>query len=88
MKTIWKYSVQLDDRFAVSMPAGAKVLAVQTQFGSPVVWALVNPGAERVERKFRLVGTGHEIELSGYLYVGTFQTPFGLVFHLFVEEEK
>ena len=84
MKTIWKYCVQVEDRFEVQMPKGAEVITVQMQGDVPCIWALVDPAQEMEPRRFRLAGTGHSlpdnINLFGYL--GTFQ-PGALVFHLF-----
>lgn len=46
MRTIWKFPVVMpmeDNQFSVEMPQGAEVLGVQTQRGSPQMWALVDP---------------------------------------------
>jgi hypothetical protein len=84
--TIWKFPVALTDEFTITMPRKARPLTVQVQDGAPYVWALVDPGWVRVQRRFRLAGTGHPIEDAGlWQYVGSFQLRDGaLVFHLFV----
>lgn len=87
-RVIWKYPVRIDDKFALEMPKGAQVLAVQTQNGAPQLWALVDPDAEHESRRFALLGTGHyltpEALEHGLTYRGTFQVRDGaLVFHLF-----
>ncbi len=84
MLTVWKFSVPADkDLFAVAMPAGARLLAVQVQTGVPCVWAAVDPKAQVVGRRFRWAGTGHPV-LEADRYVGTIQLYGGaLVFHLF-----
>jgi len=69
----------------VKMPVNAQILTVQIQNGEPFIWALVNPTGELFPYKFRLAGTGHEInESSNMSYIGSFQMRGGaLVFHLF-----
>ena len=89
MRRVLKYDVQrIIGEFTINMPMGAQVLDIQLQNGAPTVWALVDPGNERVDRAFKLLDTGEEADLAGYAYVGTFQWKMGLVFHLFVEEES
>ena len=83
MKRIFKYSIPIQDAFAVQMPERAKVLCVQTQTskheggGEQVfIWALIDED-ELVEYKnFRLSGTGHSID-HDYPYIGTFQLANG-----------
>jgi hypothetical protein len=83
VKTIWKFPVSFETRFEVMMPAGAKVINVQTQIEAAQMWALVDTEQPAVRRQFMLVGTGHPIEEEGE-YVGTFLSRFGgLVLHLF-----
>lgn len=85
MTTIYKYPVQVSDEFTISMPPDAKLLTVQTQGGSPFIWALVDVGEDPVVRRFALRGTGHDCAgLGSATYVGTFQMRSGaVVFHLF-----
>lgn len=84
MKAIWKFPVMFEDVNSIMMPKGAKVLTVQMQAGSPVIWAIVDPESELVDRRFRLLGTGQHFDDWGdYVqYVGTFQDG-GFVGHLF-----
>lgn len=87
MYTIYKYDVEPGMR--LSLPATATVLTVQMQFGKPVMWVLLDPDEPECRlRTFVAYGTGHEItEAVGHEgYIGTFQTPGGLVFHLFEVE--
>lgn len=93
MRVIWKYPVPIVDTFALEMPKGAEVLTVQVQGGDAQMWALLDPDRPKVERCFRLLGTGHPLgvgEVSDRFgrYVGTFQIAGGsLVWHLFEEAE-
>jgi len=86
VRAVWKYPVEVYDRFTLTMPAGATVLTVQMQHGVPYLWALVDPKATPETRRFRLAGTGHVMrdEVEEEVYVGTFQmSGGGLVFHVF-----
>lgn len=86
MPAIWKYMVEVADQFEIEMPEGARVLCVQVQHDHPQIWAMVDPDAPMVTRRFRVVGTGHGIEAPIGPYVGTFQLYGGsFVGHLFEE---
>jgi len=89
MKTVWKYRVPVADDFAIDMPVGTQVLTMQMQRGQPCIWALIDAKVDAPfeQRKFRMFGTGHEIEEDIEMsYVGTFQIGNGLlVFHVFEE---
>lgn len=86
--TIWKFHVDATDKFSVKMPPHAKVLSVQTQFGNPFMWVMVDPRYESTEERFfEVFGTGHDIPVDIGVereYIGTFQLMQGtLIFHLF-----
>lgn len=88
MKQVWKYDVQLADMFTIDIPRGSRILTVQVQNGAPRIWALVNPSEPRVHRRFRMAGTGHDIDDSDFTmaYIGSVQELGGaLVWHLFEE---
>ena len=57
-KTIWKFTMDIDDKVTITMPKNAEILSVQVQQGGPVMWAIVNPEEEKVERHFEMFGTG------------------------------
>ncbi len=84
-QTVWKFAIPIGDEFSLTMPGGAKILTVQTQFDQPFIWALLDPSAPIEMRHFRLAGTGHPVSAGDRLkHVGTFQLRGGeLVFHLF-----
>jgi hypothetical protein len=85
MKTIWKYAVPVQDEFEIEMPMGSQVLSVQTQGSVPRIWVLVNPEEKaKLTRRFRVVGTGHEIEEEHIEFIDTFQVNGGqYIFHVF-----
>ena len=91
MKTIWKYTILISDVFSLELPQGAKILTVQEQYGKPQIWVLVNSDNPLETRIFRLVGTGHPIEIedSKLEYIGTFQVAGGsFIGHLFEIRDK
>ena len=84
-KAIWKWFVGPNET-VVSIPIGAEILTVQEQYGEPKLWALVDPSAEKEERKFVVYGTGHPVKENPGKYINTFQMNGGtLVFHVFEE---
>ncbi len=88
--TVWKFQLEITDTQTITMPAHAKILCVQTQYGKPKLWALVNADSRdaHVQRTIRIIGTGHEVgwEPENWHYIGTCQTAEGqLVWHVFVE---
>jgi hypothetical protein len=84
MKEIWKFPIGIADFMGISMPEQADLLHFGLQDGVPMLWALVDPRAMRLQRQFRLVGTGHPVEMSNAKYVGTVVGHEGqFVWHLF-----
>ena len=89
MKTIYKYPIkEIKSQFRIDISKGAKILTVQIQRGMPMIWAIIDTDqGETEDRIFRIIGTGHDIDLEDkeFLdYIGTFQMAEGnLVWHLF-----
>lgn len=87
MKTIWKYELLTTDEQTMRIPKGAFVLCVQMQYDKPCLWALVDLDAERENRTFTTVGTGHQHDAKFWLglqYIGTYQLYDGkIVAHVF-----
>lgn len=85
-KTIYKYDAPPSDVVWIAMPKGAEILTVQTQYGNPVIWAIVDPDSPKEVRRFVVRGTGHKLGKVGR-YIGTVQMMSGrLVFHYFEVE--
>lgn len=82
MKAIWKYAIDLAREVTVHMPAGARILSVQSQLDQAQVWALVDPAADLVQRRFGIYGTGWDLHDAPGEYVGTFQDGW-FVWHVF-----
>jgi hypothetical protein len=61
MKKVFKYELP-SHACDVQMPAGAEIVHVGEQRGQVCLWAVVDPDATAVTRRFVTVGTGWEIE--------------------------
>lgn len=84
MDTIFKYVLRVTDYQEIEMPSGAKIIHVHEQINAPCIWALVNTHKKYEVRKFKIHGTGHEIDLTNLNYVGSFLLTNQLfVGHLF-----
>lgn len=89
MKTVWKYNLKADVN-EIEMPIGARLLHADSQFGAPVLWALVDPQAKRTTRRVLFTGTGVTFpdEQAG-AHVASFLMSGGqYVFHVFDLGEK
>lgn len=90
MRAVWKFPLDfmgptgyVNPHVTLEMPAGAQVVALQTQRDTPCLWVLVDPHAERERRTFVVVGSGHEIPDEAGEHVGTWQALNTFVWHLF-----
>lgn len=83
---VLKYTLETTDRQSLSMPAGAKILTVQTQYEMCQLWALVDETENvREARHFVIVGMGNPFpDGIHFTFIGTYQLRSGgLVFHVF-----
>ena len=81
---IWKWELEVTDRQTITLPVGARILAVQSQHNAPCLWALVDPAATKEPRTFATQGTGQTVKDDCAAYIGTYQLNGGsLVFHVF-----
>jgi len=79
MKTIHKYEVF--DALGLMLPCDAKVLTVQMQGDTPVMWVELTPQFGVMQRQFRVYGTGQQIPDDAE-YLATWQQP-PFVWHLY-----
>ena len=86
---IWKWSLDVVDDQTINVPKGAKILSIDTQYGIPRIWGLVDPIADKTPRKICIRGTGHFAgDVVGMHFVGTFQLYEGtFVGHVFCSAE-
>ena len=79
---IYKYPLPLAASFRLELPRGAALLALQMQFNTPTLWALVNPEEPLESLDIVIEGTGQQ-HAEGYSrYLGTVQ-QVGMVWHFF-----
>ena len=86
MLTIYKYPLgEPRDIIQFEMPANAEILCIQTQRGTPCIWAKVETNNQLENRIFQTIGTGHPIDDDAPReHIGTYQLSGGaLVFHVF-----
>jgi len=85
MKTIRRYHLQATKVQSIMLPHGSQILDVQTKGDdSPVLWALVDPEEQEVERTITLYTTGVEMPDDPGKYCGSFQIyEHSLEFHAF-----
>ena len=85
MSVIWKYPLLVVSQQRIMMPAQAQILSAQIQQGKPMLWVLVNPRNEKVERIVSVYGTGHVHDRDSFgTFIDTFQMQNGeLIFHVF-----
>ena len=84
MKTIWKFKLKTYLEQDIEMPTGAIILCLQTQHEIPCIWALVDPDAPKMSRRFITHGTGHPMTETTTCYLGSYQLQMGaFVFHVF-----
>jgi len=86
MTTVWKFLLTRDG--IVEMPEGALPLSVAFRGSDLCLWALVDPDARKVPRRFISLGTGQPIEVAPIgPFVGTATDPQGGVHHVFDRNE-
>lgn len=68
----------------LKLPKGCAVCDIQAQGGMVCLWAIVDIHAELETRKFKLIGTGWQIDdIEKIYFVKTVQMPEGYVWHVF-----
>lgn len=60
------------------------MLSLQTQYGNPTLWALVDPSAATRAYQIFCYGTGHDVPDRPMQFLGTIQTGT-LIWHFFKE---
>lgn len=86
--TIWKFPLEVTDSQVIKIPEINRPLTVQSQDGTPCLWAVVDPDSPRTKIRVLTFGTGHPGVTAEMNYVATYQLRNGgLVFHVFVEWE-
>ena len=88
MKTIWKYTIPLEDYSEVVVKRHSIPLCVHQSRGFLTgeylihVWMLVDTDEDEIAYSFFVVGTGHPVP-DGVEYIGTIHADDGFVWHIF-----
>ena len=85
MRTVHKFDISPGGGgwFELDLPASAKPVLVAEQMGASRIWFDLETEAEKIKRRFRIVGTGQEIP-RGVVHVGSFQMNRGMyVYHVY-----
>lgn len=75
MKTIYKYQFKICEQFKIMLSPNCNPLMVELQNGIPTMWILVDTEEMTRETKFRVVGTGHNLEFLNeelFFHAGSF----------------
>lgn len=82
-RVVWKWPVVVGGFTAIQVPVDAPValVAIDPLSGRPAVWIEQEVAAERVERKFRIYGTGEPITVDDR-HVGSV-VDRGFVWHVY-----
>lgn len=72
MKKIFKYSLPVQEKFTLELPAGAKIIRVDDVAGLFWLWAIVDPDAPLEARHIECYKTGQEApdDLGSLEYLG------------------
>lgn len=83
MRTIYKYTVPVQDRFTLPLPEEARVLDVKVLDPHMLtLWVLRDSEPSAASRLFLVYGTGFEVSRSAGLYLATVLDG-SLVWHVF-----
>lgn len=88
MKKIYKYPLNLVEHQFISLPVGAKPLAVKMQREDVCLWALIDAENEMETKSVYIFGTGNPIEedLTDATYLGTvLMAQDAFVWHVFIK---
>jgi hypothetical protein len=83
---VFKYPLPTKAEFEIEMDECGKILKVEIQGAQACMWALVNPIAKKISRKFLVLGTGIETNynMNDLKFISTFQVQGGaFIFHIF-----
>lgn len=84
-KAIWKFELT-PGNVVIPMPKGARIISTGNQNGKIVVWAIVDPTAEKVDRLILCLPTGAPIvpKIEVMPFLGTLQFDGGsFIIHVF-----
>lgn len=86
MKTIYKYTLALDELQVVPMPRGATIIDCQKHQDDICLWAIIDTNEPHIFRRIVILGTGHLIPDNNLQYIATVQDR-DLIWHVFEQPE-
>jgi len=83
MQVVYRYGFDPND--AIALPEGYRIIKVDWSMmhDEASLWAIVDPDHPAVTVHLETVPTGVPIPAWANIYLGSFQDPHGLVFHVF-----
>lgn len=89
MRTIWEFPFLSSAIVEIQMPKGAEVMDVEMRASTPCLWAIVDTDHPLETRRFRVYGTGNQLNecVSSHKgsWIATFQDGSS-VWHIFESE--
>lgn len=88
-RVIHKYEIPIEQEFTIRTTKFACLLSIQIdeKTNKPCMWFLEDSEGEKVDFKYKIIGTGQLTDLNAYEYAGTFQIEKGgLILHVFSPE--
>lgn len=84
MNTIYKYELDRTRETHIPLPCGAKILRIDFQGSTPMLWAEVSTEAPPENRTIEVFGTGAIMPPCERVFINTFFTPaHDFVFHAY-----
>ncbi len=85
MKTVYKYPVpKMRGVYSLLLPKNSEFKSCQLQGDELALWAVVDPDEQEAEtRKIFVAFTGESFTFPKVNFIGTVQTPAGIVLHIF-----
>ena len=83
-RTVWKYTIDIQDKVEFTMPAGSTVIHVAPCGTSPMaidLWFDADPARDLEWRTFHVHGTGHPIAIDSWHVGSVIMHPF--VWHVY-----
>lgn len=81
---IWKFKLKEDDSQTMWMQKDAEILTVMMQYGSPYIFAMVDPSKDKEKRKFIVLREGNSFDVNIEKYIGSYKSYGGsFIWHVF-----
>lgn len=84
-RQVWKFPLALGQPTKVSVPPSSKLVmaAPDPRTGGPALWFELPTMGANADRLFVVYGTGHPIDDTADVHVGSMIDPNGFVWHVY-----